>query len=237
PTLLVEGDDDIVVFRKLEELHADISLSLMTAGGRSSLLKVFERKEEITNTKLGFIADRDSWAITGIPEGFSCPELIFTSGYSIENDLFSDGDVLNMIEAARRPNFLADLNNFVEWFALELSRYIRGEGPGLDLHVRAILDQPNYRNDRMQLMDGEDYPTELRTQIMDNYVTLVRGKNLIELGLRHLTVNGRSLFHALGLMQMIAHRQGPALNRVFEAVGVLFTQQQPNNPDQLPLAQ
>lgn len=208
PTLLVEGSDDMVVFRKLEERHADISLSVMHAGGRSTLLKVFDRKAEITNTRVCFIADRDSWIATGIPAQYSSPELIFTSGYSIENDLFRDGDILNLIPAARRPVFFSDLENFIEWFALELARFIRGEAPELSLHVRAILDEAPYRLQRMQLNVGETYPTELRQRIRDDYVSLVRGKNLLELALRHLTENGKSLYQALGLMQMIAHRGG-----------------------------
>ena len=231
PTLLVEGDDDIVVFRKLEERHADISLSLMQSGGRASLLKVFERKNEMANINIGFIADLDSWIVQGVPDHYQSASLIFTNGYSIENDMFSDGDLINMISDNRRPAFMQELTNFIEFFALELDRYLRGEAPNLDIHINAVLDEPGYREARMVLSEGENYPVQLQQRIQDDFAKLVRGKNLLQLAIRHLTENGPAL-HPLNVLLMVAHRKGPALSRIFDAVAAIFQQQKIDDPDQ-----
>lgn len=49
--LLVEGADDMSVFRLLEE---SVQISVFSCGGRSTLLKVFERRDEIGNVRCAF---------------------------------------------------------------------------------------------------------------------------------------------------------------------------------------
>jgi hypothetical protein len=49
PTVVVEGGDDIIVFRKLEETLAHLGVSVFAARGRNTLLDVFKRRAEITN--------------------------------------------------------------------------------------------------------------------------------------------------------------------------------------------
>jgi hypothetical protein len=46
PTILVEGDDDVMVYRQFEKQFGARKVSILPCGGRNTLLKVFERKHE-----------------------------------------------------------------------------------------------------------------------------------------------------------------------------------------------
>ncbi|MDQ0073610.1 hypothetical protein J2W34_005419 [Variovorax boronicumulans] len=219
PTVLVEGPDDAVVFRKLEEYHSNIDLSILQCGGRSALLKVFDRRNEVANVQLAFIADQDSWVAHGIPQKYQIPDVIFTLGYSIENDLFLDGDIFGMIDPINRPDFLIEMEKISNWFALMLQRIATGGAPTIDLNVARLLDDPAYVTTVMTLAPGEIYPTQLEQDLVRNYQTLLRGKLLLQLAIRHLTVK----HHAVGLMDMIAHMEGPRLKRILNAVANLFS--------------
>ena len=85
PTVITEGKDDIIVYRKLEDAFLDINISVLAVNGRSCLLELFKRRYEIRSpNKLAFIADRDHWIFTGIPTAYKANNLFFTHGYSVE---------------------------------------------------------------------------------------------------------------------------------------------------------
>lgn len=218
PTVLVEGSDDAVIFRKLEEYHADIDLSVLQCGGRSALLKIFERRSEVSNVKLAFIADQDAWVVHGIPPQFQSPEIVFTRGYSIENDLFVDGDVFQLIHHAQRPAFLTELAIITNWFALMLDRVVRGEAPIIDVSAIRLLEDGSYLPSVMPLAQGEVYPFQLEEDLVANYAILLRGKILLQLAIRHLEVS----HHPLGLMDMIANMERGNLKRIIDAIANFF---------------
>ncbi len=47
PTVLVEGSDDIFVYRNIESKIGSRQINFLPCGGRNTLLKIFERKNEI----------------------------------------------------------------------------------------------------------------------------------------------------------------------------------------------
>lgn len=46
PTLVVEGKDDMIVYRRLEDEYCDESLSVLSVGGRDKVLRLFEALSE-----------------------------------------------------------------------------------------------------------------------------------------------------------------------------------------------
>ncbi|MEY4934299.1 MAG: hypothetical protein RIS64_658 [Bacteroidota bacterium] len=124
PTILVEGDDDVMVYRQFEKQFGARKVSILPCGGRNTLLKVFERKHEFPHLKVHFIADKDMWVFEGVPEKYAT--ISFTSGYSIENDLYADGfkrldALLDEDELIHKKELL---ENIVEWFASEVEKYL-----------------------------------------------------------------------------------------------------------------
>jgi len=121
-TVLIEGVDDVEVYRTLEEYLDIPDISFMECQGRTNLLKVFDRKDEINENVL-FICDSDLWVILGKPDAYQDERLISTNGYSIENDLYSDGEIyLNKLlksnEIAKRDEII---KNICEWYSHEIS--------------------------------------------------------------------------------------------------------------------
>ena len=59
-TVLIEGVDDVDVYRTLEDYLDIADISFMECQGRINLLKVFERRNEI-NDKVLFLCGRAFW--------------------------------------------------------------------------------------------------------------------------------------------------------------------------------
>jgi hypothetical protein len=125
PTILVEGDDDVMVYRQIEKQLGSRKVNFQPCGGRNTLLKLFERRHEFAHLKVHFIADKDMWVFKGVPNQYAT--ISFTNGYSIENDLYSDGfkrldGLLDADELAHKQELLS---NVVEWFASEVEKYLQ----------------------------------------------------------------------------------------------------------------
>jgi hypothetical protein len=228
PTIIVEGCDDMIVYRAIEEKLAHLGVSMLPVGGRGKVLDVFQRKSEIPNTvRVAFIADKDLWVSIGIPEEFAADQLIFTEGYSIENDIFLDGELWKILKGSEPQKFETELKEFVEWYALAINRTINGCSEPISLHPDHVLC-PKQRLDLLKLKEGEEYPAALREKIINEYKKLVRGKSLISLLLRNVNYKGREPRHTdKALLESVAIRPGPLLQRITSAVEAAINPSQP----------
>ena len=125
-TVLIEGLDDVDVYRTLEDYLDITDISFLECQGRSNLLKVFERRNEIKDNVL-FICDSDLWVILGKPDIYTDNRLIATEGYSIENDIFIDGEeiltkLLKSNEVTKRDEIIKSI---CEWYSHEISLIIK----------------------------------------------------------------------------------------------------------------
>lgn len=221
PTLVVEGQDDVVAFRCLEERFRTIQLSVLDVGGRATLLAIYDRKGELPNNSVAFIADRDTWVYNEIPEHYNSPALAFSSGYSIENDIFIDGEIESLMSDEERRRFQFELEKFTEWFALAIQRFLNGSDQRLDLHPNHVLDSTDFN--LYELHQGEAYPSDMRRRIAENYQKLIRGKSLLDLALRQLSYKGRpARHHHLSLIETTAARPGVLLQRLHRHIGEAF---------------
>lgn len=231
PTVVIEGKDDVVVFRRLEERQS-MGLSILPVGGREKVIKLFDRRDEFaTNKKLVFVADRDNWVITGIPEAYQVPEFLFTSGYAIENDVFVDGNLESLLHHGERDEFKRELLVFIEWYALALSRHLSGRSYEIKLHPNHVLDNEDERRRLMSLVEGEDYPNELKNQLMSQYGKLLRGKSLLALLLRYLGKEGRGARHNdKALIEMVAANPGALIKKLFDDISQFFCEERASDP-------
>src|SRR4051794_1832260 len=84
PTIICEGDNDVVVFREIEYLLKSRRVDFVPSGGRPALLEIFRRRHEFPLLPVMFVADKDMWIFDSIPTEYC--DIVFTNGYSIEND-------------------------------------------------------------------------------------------------------------------------------------------------------
>lgn len=84
PTICVEGVQDKSALRLVEKL-VGIRGSILICNGRNNLFAVWKRRNEFAGKKVVFLADRDLYVLKRIPSEYD--GIIFTHGYSLENDI------------------------------------------------------------------------------------------------------------------------------------------------------
>jgi hypothetical protein len=224
PSIVVEGRDDIVVYRRIEERMSTIGADVLPALGRDKLLKVFERRSELPSTaRVVFIADKDTWVHSGVPAEYSDQMLVFTDGYSIENDLYRDGQLEGLLLGAERQAFERELEDFVSWYAIALSRHLTDNNENIRLHPNHVLDR-RFFSDLVSLRYGESDPQALRDEIRSDYPRLLRGKSLLSLLDRQTTRPGRQPSHKpLALLELVAVNPGPLLQEIEAKASIVLS--------------
>lgn len=224
PTIVVEGNDDMIVYRTFEEKLCSIGVSVLPVGGREKVLEVYLRRSELPSASRPiFIADRDTWVISGIPAEYRDGCLVFTRGYSIENDVYIDGALRKLLRATECARYAAELVDFIEWYALAVNRHLGDRTQPIALHPDHVLN-PAERPKLLALNPGETYPTELRDTIANDYQYLLRGKSLLAILVRNTNYKGREPRHTHNaLLEAVAVRPGVLLNQLYERVEQFFS--------------
>ncbi|WP_136418591.1 DUF4435 domain-containing protein [Herbaspirillum sp. ST 5-3] len=224
PTLIIEGSDDVIVYRRMEDVFSDIELSVMSVGGRENVLKIFQRIGDFkSHKKIAFIADRDTWLHTGVPASFISECMFITDGYSIENDIYRDGSLEKLLTKEEEEKFRNEIAQFIRWYALSLSRLLSGQPSSIDLYPGIILDDVEQYAVRTQLELGEMYPEELVTTLMQDYAKLVRGKSLFAVLGRQISYKRRRpRVHHEALLEVHSAAPGPLLQKLYMSVAQFF---------------
>jgi hypothetical protein len=97
PTILVEGNDDCYIYRQLENKIDVEDVDILICKGRESLINIFERRNEFKESAVVFMADKDMWFFSEVPMEYK-EHIIFTDGYSIENDLYNKELFENLLD-------------------------------------------------------------------------------------------------------------------------------------------
>ena len=192
PIVIVEGKDDVRICGWAKGCVNNRRLDIQPAGGRKTLLAVYERRNEYPpDLPVAFVADRDLWLFSGIPPGY--PDIIWTEGYSIENDLYAGADLENLLNADEVDEHQQVLDAIIEWFAFEVEEHLADRSAQVDKHCNEIvplgqneMDQ-GFRNSRGFRPPDED----LHQQIKEEYQLQLRGKSLFEILIRFLNAPGR----------------------------------------------
>lgn len=204
PSLVVEGKDDMTVYRWLERELAAKSVNLFPVGGRSNVFKVFNRQAEFPRAKVAFLADSDMDVF--VPTSPQPPGVIWTRGYSIENDVLASGTVEQLLEPAEEREFRLLLDEFCRWFAFEVHQHLNGQAAEVKHHVNVVLPIghtcicPKFCRKRCYT----EPPTRLTQKIRRNYLLLVRGHSLLGCYLRFLSApsRGTNKYSATNLLDL-----------------------------------
>ncbi len=187
PNIVVEGNDDVIIYRELTKRIGILEVTLRTSGGRDKLLQVYERRGEFPQIPVAFIADQDMWLFSGIEPGYE--DVIWTNGYSIENDLYSDADLERMLHENVTAEHQQILDSLSTWFAFAVEEYLAGNSPNLDLHCDEMVPPGQTKLDTgFCTRQGFRTPNPNRVQqIRSAYKLLLRGKQLFQLLVRFLS--------------------------------------------------
>ena len=210
-TALVEGKDDQKVYRYIEDRLQDLDLDVLICEGRDGLLAVHRRRAEFAGAPVVFIADRDMWYFTGVPHEYAT-SVLFTEGYSIENDLY----VRDIFEALMSPEeqarFRALIQQVARWQAFHVEQFVKTGNCSCDAHVSQIAPHDVLCNDHLTSIGFVEPSAALISRIVDNYPHALRGKTLFQIVLRILSATQRpSKFSRDNLIELGAKLSNPVI--------------------------
>ena len=131
PNIVVEGKDDEIIYGKLVERFGRFDIGFFGAGSKNTLLYLYEELAQyesigdFRHAPVAFIADQDMWLFSGIPEDYA--DIIWTQGYSIENDLYVSAELESFLEIHQQETHRQVLNAVCRWFAFEVEVFLKGD--------------------------------------------------------------------------------------------------------------
>ena len=209
PTVIVEGENDIPIYRRIEKYIGVQDADVIQVGGRNNLLSLYERRKEFAHLPVAFIADRDLWLFSGIPPDY--PDIIWTEGYSIENDLYAGATLEDLLNANDVSEHRQVLDSIIEWFAFEVEEHLACRpahvATGLDTVVppgTTEMDQGFRQNRGFQSPDAR-----LHQQMKRAYQFQLRGRLLFEMLIRFLNAHPGSQYSVVGLHETAFDKKPP----------------------------
>jgi hypothetical protein len=180
PTLFVEGSSDAALYRLLEDRFNLPPGTVLHCGGREAVLSLFERRHEFSGTRCAFLADRDLWAFSAIPSKYT--GVVFTSGFSIENDLLAGEGIERLLSSTERDEFRSLIDLLASWLSFEVQEWLSGREARIGIHVNELIEPgANELSLRWRQQRGFVEPDEQRTStIRSGYRLLLRGKTLLQ---------------------------------------------------------
>lgn len=209
PTVIVEGEDDMRIYRWVEAHVSNQKAYVQPVGGRKTLLSVYNRRNEFAHLPVAFVADKDLWLFSGIPPDYS--DIIWTEGYSIENDLYAGADLENLLESDEAVEHQQVLASIIEWFTFEVEEHLAGKEAQVDTHCNRVVPPGKSEIDQgFRQSRGFRPPNEiLHQQIKDAYPFQLRGKTLFQVLVRFLSASGRDVKHSTFGLYEIAFKMTP----------------------------
>jgi len=195
-TVLVEGVDDIMIYRWLEDEIGINNANFFPCGGRSKLLKIFERRDEFKHLKTIFVADKDTFVYINPPEDYR--DIIWTNGYSIENDLYYGRGIEQLFSTDEKQIFLKSLDSFIEYYSFEIENFLSDREFSFRNHPQHLLCdiQHTVKQDFLEQINFIQPSEATIINVKENYDVLIRGKSLFAILTRILSSNTRKIKHS-----------------------------------------
>lgn len=180
-TVFVEGRDDMSIYDRFY----DGQVSIVQTQGRNTLLKTFvEAKKRGLLGKCVFVADSDLYVFEGIPLQYA--DIIFTTGYSIENDVVADcGIIKNLLHDIGCQIFESGKHVLSRWFAFYAEQHAKGNDAKADVKPLALLkvtDRGGFE-ERAGALEKVGFKTpsdDMVAKVEENFALKFRGKNFID---------------------------------------------------------
>ena len=184
PTLVVEGSKDIRIYNMWigQHLLDTYKVDVLAAHGRDNLFRLYERQSEFVHAPVIFIADQEMLSFSWMPKLYE--DIVWTQGYSIENEIYSNGRIERLIQYNPTIEYDRVKDAVIKWFAYEVDEYfetrIQREAPNLD---ELILEGETELNEDFLKKRGFDRPPKNSTinNIKENYLLELPGKLLFQM--------------------------------------------------------
>jgi Protein of unknown function (DUF4435) len=192
--LLVEGTDDVMIYRWLIEQIGIEKISFQPCYGRENLVIVFNRREEFKKCKMIFVADKDTYVYSKVPDEYE--EIIWTSGYSIENDVYEGRKIEQLLDKSELKSFEKARASFIKYYAFQLENFRNEVEFQFKHHPKSILKVDYALNlEAIKQYKFTEPKKETVEYLSANYDLLVRGKSLFDLLLIFLSHSKRPVKH------------------------------------------
>ena len=191
PTIVVAGKDNANIIDNLVKYHGVKTVKVEFTGKRDTLLSAYERRDEFAHLPIAFLADQEMKLFNRIPERHT--DIIWTQGYSLENDLYVDADLEVLLEPHEVWRHQQVLNSTIEWFAFEVEEFLRGKPVKMDFQLSEIVRQGELKLDKgfCERREFSQPSPKLVQQIRDRYQFLLPGDFLFQGLARFLNIRGR----------------------------------------------
>ncbi len=224
PTVLVEGKDDINVFRLIEErvAYSAKKIDFIPCGGKETLFNVYKRKNEFSSKKVAFLADRDMNLFKDKNTHFK--EIIWTKGYCIENDIFAGSKCsLKLLNTKERSEFETTITEICRWFAFEVEKYLGDKEFNVRYSIYKICRGHPIRLCSKFLVEIEfrEPDEELLNDIIRDFKFKLRGKQIFQVLEKILTSKKRySRFSKNNLIELnlMVNQKNIYINSLIEKI-------------------
>ena len=210
PTVIVEGKEDMRIYRWMEARVGSQYANVLPAGGRNNLLSVYQRRNEYAHLSVAFVADKDLWLFSGLPPDYH--DIIWTQGYSIESDLYAGADLESLLDTDEAKEHQQVLDSIIEWFAFEVEEYLAGREAQVDKHCNEIVPIGETEMDQDFRRSRRFHPPDqaLHQQIKAAYQLQLRGKSLFQMLSRFLNAPDRRPKYPILALHEIAFKMTPS---------------------------
>ncbi len=231
PTVIVEGRDDMRIYQWAERRIGLQNVNVLPVGGKETLLAVYERRNEFAHLPVAFVADRDLWLFSGIPPGY--PDIIWTEGYSIENDLYAGATLENLLDADEVDEHRQVLDSIIEWFAFEVEEHLACRPAHVATGCNTVVPEgktemdQDFRNSRGFRPPDED----LHQQIKEEYQLQLRGRLLFQILIRFLNAHSGDQYSFVRLHEIAFEMKPPyeLLDRFIREIERTISEHTPSN--------
>lgn len=180
PTVVVEGADDVIIYRWMEAFLGTSNVDFLPCNSRTTVLSLFERRGEFRSNQVVFVADKDMWVFGTPPAKYA--DVVFTDGYSIENDVLSSRAADRLFEAEEKAVFGRIISVLEEWFAFEAVQWSLGLPFEVGVPIKKVIEFPAIELSRTLSVNRKFIPVTgpIRQEIHRDPMLYIRGKNLLD---------------------------------------------------------
>lgn len=193
--ILVEGPNDLQIYNWIEEKIDRLNVRILPCGGRNTLIKIFRRRNEFSNKKVVFIADKDMWVYSEIPERYT--DIIFTTGYSVENDLYScsTNTIYDLFSDREKSDFEEIISSLLLWYCYEIEMFKKNKDFNLNisLHLNQVIhsDSTSLAPHYLAKINNYEPCTKTLNELSINNMIKLRGKFIFDAIIRQLSSKQR----------------------------------------------